>query len=449
MSRRVMAVLLLSPLGACGGAGPTTPTGLVEGLSVVGDAGQVREIGDESAPNMRPRLVRLDDDRPLLVWTSDENNRTRVWASRVRANGWAPPQSSAIDVPGKRLRLESVPDRAGGALAVVEQIEGGSRAWWSISIDSSGGPGLPERIDVPSLNQTCVLSRDASGAPMLAWVSNVPRVVGIAGGWMSRHDGSHWSAPELVVPDQTGTGVYDVHALSDGRGLLQLFYVQDVNNGFRPRACLEARRWTPNGWTASRSYGCGTAVSSIRVEVGAGGHGMVAWGSQSGTVLRDDVAHCRPGGDCESDSPQAPNGAQITTFGLDAAGSAVVLWFRPDKSSNPMPVSVTSTVWANRRTASGWTPLERIEENEAPVRPLGMQLSVLDAGGAVAAWRADGAVWINRMNRDGQWSTMQRLEAGDLGVAVDHHLLKVGVHAWLASVASDGARLRIWASRLA
>ena len=444
-------LLALCCAGACGGVEPTTsgpspeptpaPTRSVPLAMAVGEAGRARYVDGVAVYGGAPRLVSLDDGRPLLVWISEEPGGTRIWSVRPRRDDtWPPPQAAPIDLPGTLARLE-IASTHDGAVVVAMQNDGGVRKHWTVPIDSSGRPGAATPIDL-GLNANFELSRDQRGSPLLAWAPSRERAV-----WISRYDGAHWSEREQVGTDETGAGLFDVHVVSNGLGALRLLWVQDLS-AHHPHARLVGRRWTPGGWTPPVAVS-GTVwyIDDVEAAAGPAGDVVATWtwsiGPPPSTLtgaygLRD--SEWRP------DGPSVPHVASVRALGVDRRGDAVALVVRPEGDSDVF--QAPAGIWASRRTTAGWTPLERIETHEGAWLPAAPQLAVSSEGAALAAWRAAGGLWVNHRTRDRGWAVVRRVGTDVSGDVLAHHVAMAQENAWVAWSAYDGTRITVWAARI-
>ncbi len=256
--------------------------------------------------------------------------------------------------------VELAPSGISGAFRVATATASTGFVVWQESGSVRGstygrtsGWSVASTIEAGTVNvNTLELAASADGTALAGWV-RWDGGAGLENAWISRYDGTSWSAPELLETSSARI-TYGMHLAMDDQG-----------NGFavwEQGGSIWARRRTASGWSAP-------------VELGAG---------------RSPWLACRPDGT-----------------------SAVAVWYRWDGSANHVSASIFSSY-------GGWSAAEQVDLSSGSDPQVAM-----DASGnfVVAYWRFAGTGTIyGRRHAAGQgWEAEAKLSSG-AQYALDHSL---------------------------
>jgi hypothetical protein len=267
------------------------------------------------------------------------------------------------------------------------------------------------------------LAIDAAGNAVTVWTQ-------ADGFWSSRFTpSSGWSPAELISNGGDALPTATVAMDPDGNTVAvwsQFFVRNDIySNQYRPGG----------GWSVSQPIDDKTGDGSApRISMGADGSGMAVW--VQGDATRGDVwsnRYARGSGWGNPERIGANNATEASgpQVAVDANGSAVAVWAQSD--------GTRFDIWFNRYTSGGnWGAARRIEFINAGDAE-GPAVGADAKSNAVAVWKQfDGLtfdVWSSRYTPGGDWSTPERIEDEDGGDASDPHI----------AVSPDGSAVTVWA----
>jgi hypothetical protein len=225
--------------------------------------------------------------------------------------------------------------------------------------------------------------------------------------------------------------------------------VWQQSDGTRTNIWANAFSARAGGWGASELIEIDDAGNAIRPQVAlaADGTALAAWTQSDGNTYLLWVNRYQPAagwGRAEPIKTFNTLSAYAPQLAFDNSGNALLVWHQSD--------GTRLAIWSSRYTpGSGWTPAERVENNDA-FNAVDAQIAVDASGNAMVVWQQDDStlanIWANRYTATTGWGTPTLVETNHAGSA---YAPQVGVdargNAYAVWSQSDGARTNIWANR--
>ena len=325
-------------------------------------------FGDSVRAQMWPQAAYDDVGRGFVAWTSITTGLVPYWPEVAMYDGTA--WSTPVRIGGATSLMQ--PGRivaAGDGHAAIEMSDvtgGGSKLLVARYVD--GRWGDPVQLSDPgAAASTQSLAITAAGEVVIAWIEDGARIRAARfadGFWSTTDVGSVSAANELYV-------------VVDGSGVPMIAWTDTSGSG--------------TGWFTSRRLGGAWSVPALAVETGSGGNGsalvlvngqpLLVWGRTlaSGPNWRSVVEAAHFDGTRWSAVETVAQEARSSGIGAASLrdGSAMAVW-------QAGTGGVDYDVRVARRTASGWTTAEQVNDPGGAWEP---QIAAVGGDRALVGWR--------------------------------------------------------------
>jgi hypothetical protein len=294
--------------------------------------------------------------------------------------------------------------RAGGGLALTRYVSGSG--WSSAEFGDFGAMVSPQ------------LAVDAQGKGHIVWYENE--------GDLSSLKASHYtpavgfSPEEFAENDATGRVAAPRIAVDPTGNVFALWrYRVSVQSAWANRYTLGS------GWgTAQEIDVSSSSISAANIAVDASGNALALWleSTPAGRQIWSNSYSVGSGWGAPATVGQASSAINTMTFGMNAAGQAVVLTLASGPNED--------NVYATRATpGGGWSAPVQLDFDPRISGASGQKVVVDAAGNAVAVWFEDyvdspDEVWSSRYDTESGWSAAEKIgttgaAGSDLDIAID------------------------------
>ncbi len=342
--------------------------------------------GAWSAPQVLDTRHAGEADRPVVavnaagvgvaVWELRTETETRLYAAEYAPEtGWSAPRALEQGTGPVGLARVAV-DAQGHALVVYQQRDGATASVWAVRRVAGGGWGSPLRLEAMAAPVAPVLTADAAGNALAAWVA-------------VEADGTRGLRARRFSPQGAWAAVEPVAALVDeaspavalsADGSATAVFRRRAEDGSLP---ILARRFVPGtGWGAESLLGNGSPTwGEVAVAMDRWGRAFVAWTALggSGTVLRLARYTVETGW---QEVDVATGRATQPVVGADGQGNFHLLWVENLSGED----RVRAARYPDGATALGATRELEPAHGGTSKRP---RLAVGPGAGAVAVWYRD------------------------------------------------------------
>jgi hypothetical protein len=325
--------------------------------------------------------VAFAGDLPLVLWSSWDEHRNGVWASRTSPSGWRPPVRIT---EGGTYAPRLAANRSGAAVAVWRGVASiGTTFAYASMMAVSGVWSEPVKISRGDTNvEYARVALDDGSRAIVVWDEDDGSKRSV---WASQHENGQWTTPRSLAENAQTIPLYPNVVLNE-RGQGAVTWVEQHEPG------RQRFKWLPF-------------------------EPPFVVGEVSEVSERAEISHDLP-----------------LPMGIDGAGNAVVAWGELDRLG-------AVRLFARRHVrASGWDRVEPIDTMRGGAVPMPhiLDLAMGERGAAFVVWsqRRNGLVdlWSIGYTPDSGWGESTLVEAReDYGIIEPH-----------VTVSPDGTAGAIW-----